>query len=89
MGTRLSRKGFAGRRNLAGLLVVAVASIIGVSVYAFTASNTVAAHSAGAGSATVSGYTIASPTTCSAATARKWKASRSTSTSRRRMSRSL
>jgi len=44
------------------LLVVAVASIIGVSAYAFTASNTVAAHSAGAGSATVSGYTVASPT---------------------------
>jgi hypothetical protein len=62
MGTRLGRKGLAGRRNLAGLLVVAVASIIGVSVYAFTASNTVAAHSAGAGSATVSGYVVDSPT---------------------------
>jgi hypothetical protein len=62
MGTRLGRKGSAGRRNLAGLLVVALASIIGVSVYAFTASNTVASHSAGAGSATVSGYTVASPT---------------------------
>jgi hypothetical protein len=62
MGTRIGRKGIAGRRNLAGLLVVAVASIIGVSVYAFTASNTVASHSAGAGSATVSGYTVASPT---------------------------
>ncbi len=62
MGTRLGRKGTAGRRNLAGLLVIAVASIIGVSVYAFTASNTVAPHSAGAGSATVSGYTVASPT---------------------------
>ena len=62
MGTRLGRKGITGRRNLAGLLVLAVASIIGVSVYAFTASNTVASHSAGAGSATVSGYTVASPT---------------------------
>ena len=62
MGTLNRRKGIAGRRNLAGLLVVAVASIIGVSVYAFTASNTVASHSAGAGSATVSGYTVASPT---------------------------
>jgi len=58
MGTLNRRKGIAGRRNLVGLLVVAVASIIGVSVYAFTASNTVAAHSAGAGSATVSGYTV-------------------------------
>jgi hypothetical protein len=62
MGTRLGRKGSAGRRNVAGLLVVVVASVIGVSVYAFTASNTVASHSAGAGSATVSGYTVASPT---------------------------
>ena len=51
-----------GRRRIAGLLVFAVASVIGVSVYAFTASNTVASHSAGAGSATVSGYTVASPT---------------------------
>jgi hypothetical protein len=50
------------RRNVAGLLVIAVACVIGGSAYAFTASNTVAAHSAGAGSATVSGYTIASPT---------------------------
>jgi hypothetical protein len=62
MGTRLGRKGITGKRNLAGLLVVVVASVIGVSVYAFTASNTVAAHSAGAGSATVSGYVVASPT---------------------------
>ncbi len=51
-----------GRRGVAGLLVLAVASVIGVSVYAFTASNTVASHSAGAGSATVSGYTVTSPT---------------------------
>jgi hypothetical protein len=50
------------RRNVAGLLVIAVAGVIGVSAYAFTASNTVAAHSAGAGSATVSGYTVTSPT---------------------------
>jgi hypothetical protein len=50
------------RRNIAGLLVIAVAGVIGASAYAFTASNTVAAHSAGAGSATVSGYTVTSPT---------------------------
>jgi hypothetical protein len=43
-------------------VVVVLASVIGVSVYAFTASNTVASHSAGAGSAAVSGYTVASPT---------------------------
>ena len=47
---------------MAGLLVFVVAAVIGVSVYAFTASNTVASHSAGAGSATVSGYTVTSPT---------------------------
>jgi len=47
---------------MAGLLVFVVASVIGVSVYAFTASNTVASHSAGAGAATVSGYTVTSPT---------------------------
>jgi hypothetical protein len=51
-----------GRRNVAGLLVIAVAVVIGGSAYAFTASNTVASHSAGAGSATVSGYTVTSPT---------------------------
>jgi hypothetical protein len=51
-----------GRRRAAGLLVFVVASVIGVSVYAFTASNTVASHSAGAGSAGVSGYTVSSPT---------------------------
>ena len=60
---RNSKRGVAGRkRKLAGLLVLALAMVIGVSAYAFTASNTVAAHSAGAGSATVSGYTVASPT---------------------------
>ena len=56
------RRSTGGRRGFAGLLVFAVASMIGVSVYAFTASNTVASHSAGAGSATVSGYTVTSPT---------------------------
>jgi hypothetical protein len=49
-------------RNMAGVLAFAVAGIIGVSAYAFTASNTVASHSAGAGAATVSGFTVASPT---------------------------
>jgi hypothetical protein len=50
------------KRNMAGGLALVVAGIIGVSAYAFTASNTVASHSAGAGAATVSGYTVASPT---------------------------
>jgi hypothetical protein len=62
MGMHIGRRNTGGRRGVAGLLVFVVASVIGVSVYAFTASNTVASHSAGAGSATVSGYTVASPT---------------------------
>ncbi len=50
------------KRTIAAVLALAVAAVIGVSVYAFTASNTVPNHSAGAGSATVSGYTVSSPT---------------------------
>jgi hypothetical protein len=45
-----------------GMLVFAAAAAAGVSAYAFTASNTVPNHSAGAGSAVVSGYTVSSPT---------------------------
>jgi hypothetical protein len=61
--TGFGKRSIAGRRRkIAGLSAFAVAAVIGVSAYAFTASNTVAAHSAGAGSATVSGYTVASPT---------------------------
>lgn len=52
----------ARKRKVGGLFAFALAGVIGVSVYAFTASNTVASHSAGAGSATVSGYVVASPT---------------------------
>jgi len=58
----IGRRSTGGKRRVAGLLVFLVAMVIGVSVYAFTASNTVASHSAGAGSATVSGYEVASPT---------------------------
>lgn len=50
------------KRNLVGVLAFVFAAVIGVGAYAFTASNTVEAHSAGAGSATVSGYEVASPT---------------------------
>jgi uncharacterized protein YjdB len=50
-----------GKRKIAGLSVFVIACVIGVSAYAFTASNTVAAHSAGAGAAVVSGYTVSSP----------------------------
>jgi type 1 fimbria pilin len=57
-----SRRSIVGRkRNIAGLLAVALACVIGVGAYAFTASNTVAPHSAGAGAATVSGYVVESP----------------------------
>ncbi len=60
---KLGRRNIGGRRrNVVGLLAIATACVIGVSAYAFTASNTVAAHSAGAGAATVSGYTVKSPT---------------------------
>jgi hypothetical protein len=61
--TGFGKRNIAGRRRkVAGLSAFAVAAVIGVSAYAFTASNTVASHSAGAGSATVSGYTVESPT---------------------------
>lgn len=59
----LGRRSIFGRkRNIAALTAFLLAGVIGVSAYAFTASNTVAEHSAGAGSATVSGYTVNSPT---------------------------
>jgi hypothetical protein len=45
------------KRKLAGLLVFALAAVIGVGAYAFTASNTIPPQSAGGGSAVVSGYT--------------------------------
>jgi hypothetical protein len=58
----IGRRNIAGRnRKMAGLLAFALAGVIGVGAYAFTASNTVPAQSAGAGSATVSGYTVSSP----------------------------
>ncbi len=57
-----SKRSIVGRkRNAAGLLAVALACVIGVGAYAFTASNTVAAHSAGAGAAEVAGYEVESP----------------------------
>jgi hypothetical protein len=58
---------FFGRRKLASrkqrvaaLTVFALAAILGVGVYAFTASNTVPAHKAGAGAGAVTGYTVTS-----------------------------
>ncbi len=56
------KRGLLGRnRKAAGALAFAIAAVIGVGAYAFTASNTVASHSAGAGAAEVSGYTVSSP----------------------------
>jgi hypothetical protein len=58
----LGRRKIAGRnRKMAGLLVLALAGVIGVGAYAFTASNSVPAQTAGAGVGTVSGYTVSSP----------------------------
>jgi hypothetical protein len=50
------------RRKMVGLLAFVAAGMMSVGAYAFTASNSVPNHSAGAGSATVSGYTVSSPT---------------------------
>jgi hypothetical protein len=50
-----------GKRKIAAVLAFVLAAVIGASAYAFTASNTVAEHSAGAGAATVSGYEVKSP----------------------------
>jgi hypothetical protein len=59
----IGRRGATGRkRKLTGLVALGLACTLAVGVYAFTASNTVAAHSAGAGAAEVSGYTVNSPT---------------------------
>lgn len=50
------------KRKLAGVLALGLAAVMAAGAYAFTASNTVPDHSAGAGSAVVSGYTISGPT---------------------------
>lgn len=53
-----SRRRLASRKQrLAALAVFALAAVLGVGAYAFTASNTIPEQSAGGGSATVSGYT--------------------------------
>lgn len=59
---KIGKRGAGGRnRKIAGATALALACVIGVGAYAFTASNTVASHSAGAGAAEVSGYTVSSP----------------------------
>ncbi|MGH2854753.1 MAG: hypothetical protein ACRDLF_11265 [Solirubrobacteraceae bacterium] len=58
MFMRKGKRTFASRkRKIAGLCAFVLAGVIGVGAYAFTASNTVPAQSAGGGTAKVSGYT--------------------------------
>ncbi len=58
---RIGKRDFAGRkRKIAGLCAFVLAGVIGVGAYAFTASNEVPAHKAGAGSGAVSGYEVTS-----------------------------
>lgn len=54
------RKLASRKQRLAALTVFALAAIVGLGAYAFTASNTVPAHKAGAGAGKVTGYTVAS-----------------------------
>lgn len=54
------RKLASRKQRLAALVVFALAAVIGVGVYAFTASNTVPNHKAGAGAGEVTGYTVTS-----------------------------
>jgi hypothetical protein len=55
---RISKRKFASRkRNIAGLCAFVLAGVVAMGAYAFTASNTVPAQSAGGGQAVVSGYT--------------------------------
>jgi hypothetical protein len=48
-------------RAATGLVTVALCATVAVGAYAFTASNTVPAHSAGSGAAAISGYTVPNP----------------------------
>lgn len=50
------------KRKIVGVLALALAGVLAVGAYAFTASNEVANHDAGAGAATVTGYKVSSPT---------------------------
>lgn len=56
-----NRRKLSRKRKAGGLLAFVLAAVIGLGAYAFTASNTVTAHSAGAGVGAVSGYVVASP----------------------------
>jgi hypothetical protein len=48
------------KKNMSIILGFAVAAVIAIGAYAFTASNTVPATTAGAGTGVVSGYTVTS-----------------------------
>jgi hypothetical protein len=54
------RKLASRKQRLAALTAFAMAAVLGVGVYAFTASNTVPAHKAGAGAGEVTGYEVES-----------------------------
>lgn len=54
------RKLASRKQRVAALTVFALAAVLGVGVYAFTASNTVPNHKAGAGAGKVTGYTVTS-----------------------------
>jgi hypothetical protein len=57
---RIGKRRFASRkRKIAGLCAFVLAGVLSVGAYAFTASNTIPAQSAGGGTAVVSGYTEA------------------------------
>lgn len=61
MSMRIGKRKFASRkRKIAGLCAFVLAGVIGVGAYAFTDSNSVPAHKAGAGVGAVTGYTVAS-----------------------------
>jgi hypothetical protein len=51
----------ARKRKTIGVVVLLAASAAAFGAYAFTASNTVTAHQAGAGAAAITGYTVTNP----------------------------
>jgi hypothetical protein len=48
------------RRSIRAIVTLSVVAIVGAGTYAFTASNSVTAKAAGAGSAAITGYTVSS-----------------------------
>jgi hypothetical protein len=60
IGYGVAKRSKAMLRNFKVLIVVLVAMVLAVSAYAFAAANTVPDTKAGAGSGTISGYTVSS-----------------------------